>query len=188
MFQLAFAPHALIWLPLPFAAAVPPRSAGTVGGSTPFWAAGMPEPLPLASLRELRWWVSRGVAPLSALRAAGVALRVLQALAEQQPALDPHTGEPLFPLPAAHRQMAAPACLPHIAQVCVGLCPQPTLSSPQPEQTGLSGSSASQAMWPAQGGWMQRLGACHSGCAHSRPTAAWLPGPLPPPHPGCRSS
>jgi hypothetical protein len=77
----------------------------------------MPEPLPLASLRELRWWVARGVAPLTALRAAGVALRVLQALAGQQPAVDGHTGEALFPLPLAHRQMASPACLPHIAQV-----------------------------------------------------------------------
>ena len=54
--------------------------------------------------------------PLTPLAAAGVALRVLQALAEQQPAVDAH-GEVLHPLPAAHRQMASPACLPHIAQV-----------------------------------------------------------------------
>jgi hypothetical protein len=45
-----------------------------------------------------------------------VALRALQALAEQQPAVDAH-GEVLHPLPAAHRQMTSPACLPHIAQV-----------------------------------------------------------------------
>ncbi len=31
---------------------------GQVGLSTPFWAAGMPEPKPLASIRELRWLVS----------------------------------------------------------------------------------------------------------------------------------
>ncbi len=31
---------------------------GQVGLSTPFWAAGMPEPKPMASIRELRWLVS----------------------------------------------------------------------------------------------------------------------------------
>ena len=31
---------------------------GQVGLGTPFWAAGMAEPLPLASIRELRWLVS----------------------------------------------------------------------------------------------------------------------------------
>lgn len=31
---------------------------GQVGLSTPFWAAGMPEPKTLASIRELRWLVS----------------------------------------------------------------------------------------------------------------------------------
>ncbi len=31
---------------------------GQVGLSTPFWAAGMPEPQPMASIRELRWLVS----------------------------------------------------------------------------------------------------------------------------------
>ena len=31
---------------------------GQVGLSTPFWAPGMPEPQPLASIRELRWLVS----------------------------------------------------------------------------------------------------------------------------------
>ncbi len=31
---------------------------GQVGLSTPFWAAGMPEPKPLAAIRELRWLVS----------------------------------------------------------------------------------------------------------------------------------
>ncbi len=31
---------------------------GQVGVRTPFWAAGMPEPQPLASIRELRWLVS----------------------------------------------------------------------------------------------------------------------------------
>ncbi len=31
---------------------------GQVGLSTPFWAPGMPEPKPMASIRELRWLVS----------------------------------------------------------------------------------------------------------------------------------
>lgn len=31
---------------------------GQVGVGTPFWAAAMAEPLPLASVRELRWLVS----------------------------------------------------------------------------------------------------------------------------------
>lgn len=122
----------------------------------------MSEALPLAAVRELRWWVAgrngegqrlvwglwvacpllprprKGAAlqvqclvtshhplpaalclagPLTALQAAGAALRVLLAMAGQQPAVDPRTGEALFPLPLAHRQMASAACLPHIAQV-----------------------------------------------------------------------
>lgn len=38
---------------------------GQVGSVTPCWAAGMAEPQPLASIRELRWLVSRnlGTAP-----------------------------------------------------------------------------------------------------------------------------
>jgi DnaJ family protein C protein 13 len=91
-------------------------SSGTITGTTFFWAAGMAEPLPLAAVRELRWWVAHRQGPLSAFEAAAAALRVLQVLADQQPAVDAH-GEVLFPLPLAHRLMASPACLPHLAQV-----------------------------------------------------------------------
>ena len=35
------------------------HSSGAVDGGTSFWTAGMAEPLPLGSLRELRWWVAR---------------------------------------------------------------------------------------------------------------------------------
>ena len=62
--------------------------------------------------------------PLTAFQAAGAALRVLRALADQQPALDPASGDVLFPLPAAHRQLASRACLPHLSQVggCTEQC------------------------------------------------------------------
>ena len=46
-------------IPLPL-----PRSSGAVDGATPFWAAGMAEPLPLAAIRELRWWVARKIGAL----------------------------------------------------------------------------------------------------------------------------
>ena len=59
--------------------------------------------------------------PLTPFEVAGAALRVLLALARLHPATagEERCGAPLFPLPLAHRQMAAPRCLPHIAQVCV---------------------------------------------------------------------
>lgn len=57
-----------------------------MGGATYCWAAGMPEPLPLAAIRELRWWVAHRQGPLTPFQAAAAALRVLQALADQQPA------------------------------------------------------------------------------------------------------
>lgn len=101
----------------------PLSSSGAVGGATLFWTAGMPEPLPLGAIRELRWWVARRLGPLTAFQAAAAALRVLRALAEQQLAVDAR-GEVLHPLPLAHRQMASGACLPHIAQArgCLGDC------------------------------------------------------------------
>ena len=53
---------------------------------------------------------------LGAFEAAEVALRILQSLAQLQPAVDGQ-GSPLQPLPAVHRALASPQCLPHIAQV-----------------------------------------------------------------------
>jgi hypothetical protein len=43
-------------------------------------------------------------------------LRLLRAMAEQQPAVEP-LGRVLHPLPRVHRLLASPACLPHLAQV-----------------------------------------------------------------------
>lgn len=34
---------------------------GTIDASTPVWVVGMPQPQPLAAVRELRWWVARGL-------------------------------------------------------------------------------------------------------------------------------
>jgi len=45
-----------------------------------------------------------------------VCVQVLQQLASLQPAVD-EDGSVLQPLPRAHRGIADPACLPHIAQV-----------------------------------------------------------------------
>lgn len=36
-------------------------SSGAVAPSTLFWASGMPEPVPMRAVRELRWWVARGL-------------------------------------------------------------------------------------------------------------------------------
>lgn len=45
-----------------------------------------------------------------------ICVQVLQQLASLQPAVD-EDGSVLQPLPRAHRGIADPACLPHIAQV-----------------------------------------------------------------------
>ncbi|KAK9822709.1 hypothetical protein WJX81_005943 [Elliptochloris bilobata] len=87
-----------------------------VGMETRFWAAGMAEPQPLEALRELRWLVSTGAGTLGAFEAAEIALRVLHALVQGQAASDA-SGRPLLPLPRVRRQLASPACLPHLAQV-----------------------------------------------------------------------
>lgn len=52
----------------------------------------------------------------SAYEVAGRALRILSALAGAQAAVD-GAGHVLLPLPLVHRQLAGPACLPHIVQV-----------------------------------------------------------------------
>jgi hypothetical protein len=76
----------------------------------------MPAPLPLRALRELRWALAPGPGLLSPFEAAGVALDALRQLAALQPAADAR-GAPLQPPPRAHVALAAPDCLPHIAQV-----------------------------------------------------------------------
>ena len=53
---------------------------------------------------------------MGAFEAAEIALRILHTLAHLQAAVDP-AGCPLQPLPAVHRALASPQCLPHIAQV-----------------------------------------------------------------------
>ena len=52
---------------------------------------------------------------LGAFEAAEVALRILHALVQGQAAADA-SGRPLLPLPRVRRQLASPACLPHLAQ------------------------------------------------------------------------
>ena len=49
---------------------------------------------------------------------AEVALQILLALAQLQPATDAG-GFVLQPLPMVHRQLASPVCLPHLAQVAL---------------------------------------------------------------------
>lgn len=53
---------------------------------------------------------------MSPTEAAEIALRMLHSLAQLQPAVDAQ-GHNLQPLPAVHRILASPQCLPHIAQV-----------------------------------------------------------------------
>ncbi len=45
-----------------------------------------------------------------------MALAILQRLTDAQAAVDAQ-GQPLLPLPVAHRHIASPRCLPHIVQV-----------------------------------------------------------------------
>ena len=47
---------------------------------------------------------------------AEVALAILQRLTDAQAAVDAQ-GQPLLPLPVAHRHIASQRCLPHIVQV-----------------------------------------------------------------------
>ena len=78
----------------------------------------------LGGIRELRWLVATGTAHLPPFKAAEVALQVLTALVTLRPAVN-SSGEAVIPLPAAHRQLTSPRCLPHIAQVT--LTGEPTL-------------------------------------------------------------
>src|SRR5437868_1666547 len=52
---------------------------------------------------------------LGAFEAAEIALRLLHALVARQAATDAG-GRPLLPLPRVRRELASPACLPHLAQ------------------------------------------------------------------------
>ena len=91
-------------------------SKGIITSGTPFWAPGMVEPSPLAAIRELRWWISTGSGHLAPFKVAEVVLRVLTAILKLRPAVDAR-GEALIPLPAAHRELTSPRCLPHLAQI-----------------------------------------------------------------------
>lgn len=53
---------------------------------------------------------------MSPFEQAELALQILQQLADAQAAVD-GAGQPLQPLPLAHRLVASPQCLPHITQV-----------------------------------------------------------------------
>ena len=90
---------------------------GSIDASTLFWASDMAEPTPLRSLRELRWWISTGPAPMTPFHAAATALRILYSMVSLRPAVSELSGEVVIPLPAAHRQLASPRCLPHIVQI-----------------------------------------------------------------------
>ena len=90
---------------------------GTIDAFTLFWASEMAAPLPLSYIRELRWWVSSGVSPITHFKAASIALRTLQTIISLRPAVSKLSGEAVIPLPAAHQQLASPQCLAHIAQV-----------------------------------------------------------------------
>ena len=64
----------------------------------------------------------RGCAgPLGPFQQAEVALAILQRLTDAQAAVDA-AGQPLLPLPIAHRHIASQRCLPHIVQVVGGRC------------------------------------------------------------------
>lgn len=87
-----------------------------IAWDTHFWAPGLPCPLPLWEIRELRWMLMRGVGVLTAFESAHVALQILLQMASLQPAVD-EAGQTLQPLPRVHRVLAEPRCLPHVSQV-----------------------------------------------------------------------
>ena len=62
-------------------------------------------------------WLTCGAAgSLGPFEQAEVALAILQRLTDAQAAVDAQ-GQPLLPLPVAHRHIASLRCLPHIVQV-----------------------------------------------------------------------
>ncbi|WIA10346.1 hypothetical protein OEZ85_010538 [Tetradesmus obliquus] len=91
------------------------HSRGVITHDTWVWAPGMQGPARLSAVRELRWMCCGGLGLLGPFEAALVALQILQQLASLQPAVD-ESGAVLQPLPRAHVGLAAPSCLPHIAQ------------------------------------------------------------------------
>ncbi|WIA30400.1 hypothetical protein OEZ86_000485 [Tetradesmus obliquus] len=92
------------------------HSRGEITHDTWVWALGMQGPARLSAVRELRWMCCSRLGLLGPFEAALVALQILQQLASLQPAVD-EAGAVLQPLPRAHVGLAAPSCLPHIAQV-----------------------------------------------------------------------
>ncbi|KAK9868448.1 hypothetical protein WJX84_004951 [Apatococcus fuscideae] len=90
-------------------------SLGKLTMQTRFWAQGMLDAQPMEAIRELRWDVS-GRGALGPFQAAEVALRLLQSLAQLQPAMDGR-GCVVLPPPMVHRHLASDRCLPHLAQV-----------------------------------------------------------------------
>jgi DnaJ homolog subfamily C member 13 len=82
----------------------------------------MRAPAPLASLRQLRWLLAAGSGAVHWLRLAADAVTVLQALVAHAPCVVPTNGElsgpvTLVPTPRVIQHLAAPANLPHIAQL-----------------------------------------------------------------------
>lgn len=90
-------------------------SRGTIDLSTQFWAENMDEPLPVQLIRELRWWVARGIEPMTPSQAAALALQTLLALAQLRPATEEDDGY-LLPSPAVQRQLLSPRNLSRVAQ------------------------------------------------------------------------
>ena len=88
------------------------------------WAPGMRRPLPVDAIRQLRWARDSARAPLGGRRAdAEAALRCLLRLATSPLGADARAAagalgaRAIFPAPKVLRALAAPECLPHLAQV-----------------------------------------------------------------------
>lgn len=91
---------------------------GEIGYGTYVWTAGLQQPVELAALRELRWYMaSKGsVGILTNFQAAERAIQVLSSLAGLCAAVD-SAGDPVVPCPLAHRLMTQPHNMQFIAQV-----------------------------------------------------------------------
>lgn len=96
---------------------------GVIGPATLVWCTAMSRPLPLGSIRELRWWVSRGPSLFSPREGGQLALAMLQQLVCLQPALD-ETGAVLQPLPRVLRVLGSPSSLPHLCQLIMSHDPE----------------------------------------------------------------
>lgn len=97
-------------------------SQGEIDDATLFWSDNL-ESRPLASIRELRWWVSsEDRTPATGFAAASTALRILTSLVTLRPAVMSEMARNegtlrVTPLPRAHQALLSVECLPRIAAV-----------------------------------------------------------------------